>query len=98
MLIRIVKMTFKKEEVENFLKVFEEVKNKIRNFEGCIYLELWQDKTQPNILFTHSHWLDESALENYRQSELFATTWRKTKILFADKPEAWSVAALDRLN
>ncbi len=98
MLIRIVKMTFRNDEVENFLKIFEEAKTKIRNFEGCIYLELWQDKTHSNILFTHSHWLNENDLENYRQSALFANTWNRTKILFADKPETWSVAALAILD
>jgi (4S)-4-hydroxy-5-phosphonooxypentane-2,3-dione isomerase len=28
----------------------------------------------------------------YRQSEFFKITWEKTKVLFAGKPEAWSVA------
>ena len=52
MLIRIVKMTFKKNEVENFLKVFEASKTKIRNFEGCQHLELWQEKSESDILVT----------------------------------------------
>ncbi len=91
MLIRIVKMTFDKNKTKDFLKVFEEVKSKIRNFEGCQNLELWQDKTDSNIYFTYSWWQDETCLERYRHSELFANTWAKTKVLFAAKPEAWSV-------
>jgi len=30
-------------------------------------------------------------LEAYRQSELFKNVWSKTKPLFNDKPQAWSV-------
>ena len=98
MLIRIVKMTFKKNEVENFLKVFEASKTKIRNFEGCQPLELWQEKSESDILFTYSWWQDDHCLQNYRQSELFAATWAQTKILFAAKPEAWSVDVLKKID
>ena len=91
MLIRIVKMTFRENEIEKFVSVFNQSKNQIRNFEGCSHLELWQDKSTPNMLFTYSWWQDETCLNNYRNSELFKTTWVKTKVLFADKPEVWSV-------
>jgi heme-degrading monooxygenase HmoA len=40
---------------------------------------------------TYSHWTGEEALDNYRHSELFRVTWAKTKQLFADRPEAWSL-------
>ena len=30
-------------------------------------------------------------LENYRNSALFKNVWAKTKVLFNDKPQAWSV-------
>ena len=39
MLIRIVKMTFKPEETSRFLDLFEQIKEKIRNVDGCEYLE-----------------------------------------------------------
>ena len=91
MIVRIVKMTFAPDKVDAFLNVFESSKNKIRNFEGCLFLELLQDKTNPNIFFTHSHWLAEEHLHNYRHSELFTTTWAKTKPLFKEKAEAWSL-------
>ena len=98
MITRIVKMTFEPTKVEEFLEVFNNAKEQIRTFEGNCYLELIQDIHQPNILFTYSKWEDESDLENYRRSELFATTWAKTKVLFAGKPEAWSVETLYKLN
>jgi heme-degrading monooxygenase HmoA len=43
------------------------------------------------VFFTFSIWENEEALENYRQSELFRSTWSKTKVLFSDKPNAWTV-------
>jgi len=58
---------------------------------GCESLQLLQDKIIPGILFTFSRWKNEASLENYRQSELFIETWRKTKALFDQKAEAWSV-------
>lgn len=91
MLIRIVRMCFQEEKVEEFLKIFEESKHLIRAFEGCTYLELWQDVHLPNVFCTHSHWKEERFLEKYRQSELFKSTWAKTKVLFAEKPQAFSL-------
>lgn len=91
MLIRIVKMTFKPEEVSNFRSFFDEKKALIRRFEGCEHLELYQDKAKPELFFTYSFWQNETALENYRQSEIFTNIWTETKKMFAGKPEAWSV-------
>lgn len=91
MIKRLVKMTFQAALVPDFLVIFEASKQKIRQFEGCQHLELLRDKNQPNILFTLSFWDTEGSLEQYRHSELFQTTWAKTKILFADRPQAWTV-------
>ncbi len=90
MIIRIVKLTFKEEHINDFITIFNESKEQIRNFEGVNKLELLRCSTKGNIFFTHSHWDSEEALENYRHSELFKTTWAKTKPLFAEKAEAWS--------
>lgn len=91
MLIRIVKLTLKKENIASFEQIFEETKNFIRNFEGCLHLELYQDREHSNIFFTYSQWEKEENLETYRKSEFFRNVWGKTKLLFEDKPEAWSV-------
>ncbi|MEL7005965.1 MAG: antibiotic biosynthesis monooxygenase family protein [Bacteroidota bacterium] len=90
MLIRVVRMTFREDEVENFLKVFNDSKHKIKNFDGCKHLELLKDYHQPNIFSTYSIWEDDSALDNYRHSDLFAGVWKQTKALFNDKPIAFS--------
>ncbi len=91
MIVRIVQMTFRQEEVNTFTTLFNERKELIRHFAGCTHLELWQDKNTPNVFFTYSHWESETALDHYRFSDLFKDTWTKTKALFADKPKAWSV-------
>jgi heme-degrading monooxygenase HmoA len=91
MFVRIVKMSFHKDKISNFLENFEVIKQKIRNASGNRLLELYQDKTDPCIFFTYSYWETEQDLENYRNSELFFEIWTDTKKLFNKKPEAWSV-------
>jgi hypothetical protein len=92
MVKRIVKMTFQPALVDEFLAIFEESSPKIRLFPGCLHLELWRStETGTAVLFTYSHWESEQALQEYRQSALFSTTWARTKVLFAAKPEAWTV-------
>ncbi len=90
MIIRIVRMTFQEDKIEDFLKVFNNSKQYIRAFAGCQHLELLRDKNTPNILMTYSYWNSEDDLNTYRDSELFKTTWAATKVLFADKPVAFS--------
>lgn len=96
MIVRLVKLRFREIEVESFLNNFQEVKNKIRNFNGCHYLELLRDENDPCIFFTHSHWESNEALESYRNSDLFKNIWSETKIKFDGKPEAWSTNSLDK--
>lgn len=90
MLVRIVRMTFQQEKVDDFLNLFEVTKDRIRSFDGCEHLELHKDYHQPNIFVTYSIWRDDKALESYRYSELFEEVWSKTKPLFKEKPVAFS--------
>jgi quinol monooxygenase YgiN len=91
MIVRIVKLTFKLEEINTFLEIFEQQKKFIAGFEGCSNLTLLRSKTQTNIFFTYSNWKNEAALEHYRQSDFFLTIWSKVKLLFDDKPQAWTL-------
>ena len=84
-------MTFKAEAVKVFKAFFEERKDKIRDFEGCTCLELWQDNADENIFFTYSLWNNEASLSHYRNSAFFKDTWQQTRQMFAAKAEAWSV-------
>lgn len=93
MLIRTVRMTFRPEEVEAFLDLFNQTKEKIRHFSGCHHLELLKDYNDPCVFSTFSKWENEEALNNYRHSDLFKEVWANTKSKFADKPIAFSSKA-----
>ncbi|MEJ2004162.1 MAG: antibiotic biosynthesis monooxygenase [Cyclobacteriaceae bacterium] len=90
MIIRIVRMTFREESVEDFLHIFNKSKSQIRNFPGCIHLELHRDASNPRIFCTYSHWETQKDLDAYRNSELFGKVWPATKALFDAKPMAFS--------
>ncbi len=83
MLIRTVRMTFRPDALPDFLAMFEAVAPRIRGFEGCRHLELWEDARYPNILTTYSLWDGPDALDAYRHSDLFRSTWAKTRPWFA---------------
>lgn len=89
-----VKMTFREDAIETFKVFFETRKDKIRSFEGCTHLELWQDTLHEHIFYTYSHWSAEDALSHHRNSAFFKDTWQQTKELFAAKAEAWSLNQL----
>lgn len=91
MLVRLVTMTFRPDAVEAFRGVFAEAHPQIEAFEGCRGVDLWSDVKYPNILMTHSRWESAAHLAAYRESDLFKTTWAKTKVLFAAPPTAQSV-------
>ncbi len=94
MLVRIVKMSFDPSKIDIFLSNFEANKYKIRQFDGCQFLELYRDQHNTNVFFTYSYWNTETDLNTYRTSDLFKSVWSKTKPLFNAKPEAWSVDKL----
>ncbi len=94
MVKRIVKLTFKPENVEEFKMIFKSNWQRIKGFEGCEHVELLQDENNPCVFFTYSLWNDEASVENYRRSELFEGVWTATKKLFNDKPEAWTLREL----
>lgn len=91
MINRIVRLSFHPKNVEKFLKVFEDSKRHIAAFPGCNSLSLMRDANDPNVFYTYSLWDNLDALEAYRLSSLFETTWTQTKILFNDKPRAFSL-------
>lgn len=90
MLVRIVRMTFTPSTVDVFLQTFDETAPRIRGVEGCHHLELWRDVETPHVCTTYSHWTDHTALDRYRNSELFRSTWTTVKPLFAAPPKAHS--------
>jgi (4S)-4-hydroxy-5-phosphonooxypentane-2,3-dione isomerase len=91
---RIVRMEFQTEHINDFENLFDQVKDQIRQFPGCLSLQVWTDAESPNVYFTYSRWKSPTDLEAYRHSELFRETWAQTKRWFCAKPQAFS--ALDR--
>ena len=91
MITRIVRMEFQPENVDQFLEIFHASKEQIRHFPGVHHLELHRDLNRQNVFYTYSLWEDENALNAYRKSELFGSVWPRTKALFAEKPQAFSL-------
>lgn len=91
MLIRIVRMHFTETGANEFLTIFNAYKTTIRNFPGCMHLELLSDVHHPTTYTTLSHWESESGLNQYRSSALFEVVWKGVKKHFAKQPEAFSL-------
>jgi heme-degrading monooxygenase HmoA len=75
MIKRIVKLTFQPERTADFQEVFAYHKERILVFPGCKHIELLRCKDPGHVFFTLSIWDSEG----------------KTKVLFSDRPEAWTV-------
>jgi len=91
-------MKFRTDEVEEFVAWFALNQHQIAGFTGCISLELWKDFADPCSFFTHSRWKDDQSLQNYRQSDFFKATWARTKALFEEPAQAWSVSLVNPAN
>lgn len=98
MIVRLVKMTFRKEEVQRFQGMFDGWKHKIIASPGCLALELLHDADDPCVFFTHSHWNSAADLEAYRRSAVFAEVWPVVKSMFKAPAEAWSTRSEHQLN
>lgn len=89
-MIRIVRLTFKEEFIQDFEQLFEERKHLIRAMNGCTHLALWADKQHAGVFYTYSIWQHADHLEEYRVSDLFQETWAQVKQWFKEKPLAFS--------
>src|SRR5688572_27450294 len=98
MLIRIVKLTFQPDKVNEFKRLFSKERKTIAAFDGCHRVDLWQDTGSENTFFTYSEWSDKESLEKYRSSDFFKVTWARAKTFFADKAQAWSVTKTEFHN
>jgi len=92
MILRIVKMKFRPQYVNSFLKLFNKEKQNIYNQKGCLELNLYRDINCKSTYFTYSIWKNEVLLNRYRNSKLFQDIWPKTKKCFAEKAKAWSLS------
>lgn len=93
-MIRIVRLSFKEEYIQDFERLFEERKQQIRAIDGCTQLALWADKQDAGVFYTYSIWQHADHLEAYRVSTLFQETWGQVKQWFKEKPLAFSADQL----
>lgn len=97
-ILRLVRLTFKAENVETFLQFFSETAPHIRAFQGCLELQGFRDREQPNVVYTLSRWASAEDLENYRQSTFFKNTWEQVSRWFEDKPQAFTLVPFQETN
>jgi heme-degrading monooxygenase HmoA len=91
-------MDLKPQTEDRFLEIFNEVKEEIRNQEGCMGLELLTNIQGGNtLLWTISIWQSVNDLETYRNSPLFRKTWSEVKPFFASKARAWTLDSIQHL-
>ena len=90
MIKRIVKLSFKSQHINDFKELFEHYKDYILKSPGCNSIQLLQDNNQKNTFFTFSIWDNIESLEEYRKSTLFNNVWKKTKVMFDERAQAWS--------
>jgi heme-degrading monooxygenase HmoA len=82
MIYRIVKLTFKEEEIAHFFEIFEANKLLIAGAKGCTSMRLMHDLSDRRVVFTYSTWEGENFLELYRASAAFKAFWGTIKPLF----------------
>lgn len=91
MLTRLVKMEFYPEYEKEFLSLFDEIKDIIQQFPGCLSLQLLRDQEKNCVYYTLSHWENQESLDQYRNSEFFKEVWPKVKRYFSQRAQAVSL-------
>ena len=94
MIIRLVCMRVKPEKLAEFQAIYAGVCDRIRNFPGCLHLQLLLDTDGEGNLYTISHWRSAEDLDTYRHSPFFRGVWGRLKPLFRDRPWAQSTTVL----
>lgn len=97
MITRIVKLTIKEENRDDFRNIFALNNKHIGNFTGCKEVKLVESNLNDGVFFTLSTWDSQESIDLYRKSELFGTIWPKVKTWFSDKPEAWSTTQIKNI-
>ncbi len=94
MIVRLVRLSLRPDALDAFHALFAASCETIRQFPGCLRLELLEDVDTPTVRTTYSLWESAEALDAYRQSAYFKSVWRQTKPLFASPAEAHSYRTL----
>ncbi|MDA1028029.1 MAG: antibiotic biosynthesis monooxygenase [Bacteroidetes bacterium] len=98
MIVRIVQLTIAPSQTEAFTTLYLASMERIQSSAGCLELTLLRDVTDPNCVTTLSKWTDLEALEAYRHSEFFRSTWAEAKQMFSEKAKAFSYSIVSKTN
>lgn len=91
MLYRVVHMVFQEDKIKDFIHEFYKKQALIEANEGCHKVYLMEDTRNKNAMATWSLWETEEHLNAYRNSEMFAETWKTVKPMFSEKAKAYSL-------
>lgn len=94
MIIRLVRMRFRPDQVERFLALYEQAHPIIAGQPGCRSVLLVRQLDDPAAFATWSVWDDAAALDAYRRSAFFRGFWPDVKALFRAPAEAVSFEAM----
>lgn len=95
MLIRLVRMQFRPQDVATFLALYEHVEPIIAAQPGCRSVQLVRQIDDPAAFATWSVWDDQIALDAYRRSDFFRGFWPEVRALFRAPAEAVSFEQVD---
>lgn len=90
MLIRLVRMRFRPDQAEEFLRLYAANRMTIAGQPGCLSVRLVREIDDPAAFATWSTWHDADALETYRTGAFFRGFWPQVKALFRAPAEAAS--------
>ena len=98
MIVRLVHLSLRTDQVDAFQQLFERSKHKIKATPGCLHLELIREIDHPAKFSTLSRWDSVSALDAYRNSAFFKETWALTKAMFAERAVAQSYHVVSEID
>jgi quinol monooxygenase YgiN len=91
MIVRLVWLPLKDSEKERFEVLFQNIRNNIQNFKGCMMLDLLKQDKNGSDYFTYSTWISEDALNHYLKSDFFSKVWPDVKLMLRQKAMAWTL-------
>ncbi|GAB4282635.1 MAG: hypothetical protein Kow0068_07300 [Marinilabiliales bacterium] len=91
MITRIVKMEINEADIDSYLEKVQSVLDKIKSFDGCVSINILNDKEVSNRFFSYSTWESEEKLDAYRNSEWFKQIWSEIRQYFKSPAQAWMV-------
>ena len=90
MIVRLVRLKFKPEHIEEFLAFYEQSRETIRHQQGCLTLSMLRETNDEAAFCTWSTWRSGRDLQQYRRSEFFRDFWPRVRAMLREPAEAVS--------